>query len=122
MMKPRTIRRVVGFCLVFLLVIATFCPVVVWASGTAPGSGAESRPVECPTHPSKTSSVETACQSLTDRLEALPEQVQGAESVMLSTPTSEIVATWTPVARPSGPALPIPSDVPLYLLHASLIR
>ena len=121
--RRRTIKRVVGSCLIFSLVIATFCPIVVWASNTVAESGAESRPAECPTHPSKTSSVVTACQSLTDRFEAVPEHFQLVDSAVLWAPPVEIVLTWIPAPPPRGGALvPIPSDVPLYLLHASLIR
>lgn len=116
--RRRTIRRVVGSCVILSLVIAAVCPIAVWAN-----TAADSLPAECPTHPSKTSSVSTACQSLTDRFEAVPEHFQLVDSAVLWTPPVEIVLAWTSATPPSGLALvPIPSDVPLYILHASLIR
>lgn len=120
-MIRHTKRRIVGSWVVFFLVVATFCPIAVWAFDVV---ATESRSVDCPTHPNETSSVSTVCQSLAEKFEAVPEHVLSVESEVLGTPAAEIAMTRTPATTPLRVAalVPLHSDVPLYLLHASLIR
>lgn len=120
-MRRHTNRHMVGSCAVFFLLIATFCPIAVWAFDVV---ATESRSVDCPAHSTKTSSVSTVCQSLAERLEAVPEHIPSVDSEVRRTPSIEIAGIPTPATPlPVSALVPIYyPNVPLYLLHASLIR
>ncbi|MFZ5861240.1 MAG: hypothetical protein ACOYXR_00115 [Nitrospirota bacterium] len=117
----RTIGGVIASVLVFFMVVSALCPLPSLAMTEAPVLGdAASSPMECPFHPGQTVSLSITLQYALDTLTVLP-----IAPVTFVPPDVISGALWSEIphrveyAEPHGP---VPPHVPLFVLHASLIR
>ncbi|HET8761380.1 MAG TPA: hypothetical protein VFN94_09935 [Nitrospiria bacterium] len=117
----RTIGAVVASSLVFFVIVATLCPLPSLVMAEAPAlGGAASGPMECPFHPGRAASLSTALQYSLDTFKVIP----GAQGPVVASDCGDAaflsaIPRHVDYAAPQGP---VPTHVPLFLLHASLIR
>ena len=109
----------------FLLILSALCPLPSAAMGQYPSLGdREARMVECPFHPGQRATFSTAVQFSLEHLYSLPAVGDPLTSPLMSI-GSDVVGPPQP-DRPPWRAIDLrnarPHPVPLYLLHASLIR
>ena len=127
-MKTRLVRGVglaqVG-AFAFLLILSALCPLPNVAMGQDPSWGRrEARMVECPFHPGQRATFSTAVQFSLEHLYSLPAKGDPQTSPLMSV-GSDVVGPPQPDRLPWR-AIDLrnarPHPVPLYLLHAALIR
>ena len=109
----------------FLLILSALCPLPNVAMGQDPSwGGREARMVECPFHPGQRATFSTAVQFSLEHLYSLPAEGAPQTSPLMSI-GSDVVGPPQP-DRPPWRAIDLrnarPHPVPLYLLHAALIR
>lgn len=109
----------------FLLVLSALCPLPSVAMGQDPSWGdREARMVECPFHPGQRATFSTAVQFSLEHLYSLPAEGDPQRGPVMNVGFQLLVPP--PPDRPPLAATDLPTvrphPVPLYLLHASLIR
>lgn len=117
----RTIGIAVASSLVFFVIVATLCPLPSLVMAEAPIlGGASSGPMECPFHPGQEASLSTALQYSLDTFKAIP--VSPGAAVMSDFGDGAFLSAIPQHVDYVAPQGPVPTHVPLFLLHASLIR
>lgn len=109
----------------FLLVLSALCPLPSVAMGQDPSWGdREAGMVECPFHPGQRATFSTAIQFSLEHLYSLPAEGDPQRGPLMSIGSHLLVPP--PPDRPPSCATDFrvarPHPVPLYLLHAALIR
>ncbi|MBI3606600.1 MAG: hypothetical protein HY207_01370 [Nitrospirae bacterium] len=127
----RNIRlvRVIGLAqtgaFAVLLILSALCPLPSVAMGQDPSwDDRDVRMVECPFHPGQRATFSTAFQFSLEHLYSLPAEGDPLTSPLMNI-GSDVRVPFQP-DRPASCAIDLrvarPHPVPLYLLHASLIR
>lgn len=117
------LRFGVGSALLVFLTLAALCPLPV-AAGTrdqAAWSDRAAVPMACPFHPGRAATLSSALQFSLQHAQAIPGDA--ASPMPAGLPLGAVFAADEP--EPFASALPPPrrpAPVPLYLLHAALIR
>lgn len=124
-MRGLNTRRAIGVAvassLVFFVIVATLCPLpsLVMAESPVLG-GASSGPMECPFHPGRAASLSTALQYSLDTLKVIP--LAPGTVVPSDFGDGAFLSVVPPHVDDVAPRGPVPTHVPRFLLHASLIR
>lgn len=121
--RRRGLRVGVASSLCAFLILAALCPLPAMAdvAEQPEWSDRASIPMECPFHPGRAATISSALQFSLQHMQAVaPDETPTAPAGLLAE-TGVMVFRPVPL-RPPAARVVRPASVPLYLLHASLIR